>query len=287
MKQLSFFVVTSLIFHFLVSSTTLYWAEKLSGPRPAEITELEVLSNQPDANEQLEKTRQMIRQLKTTVEKINEIKERARFESEQTQRVAKETQAARLGLTQNSMEQALASQNRLAQNTQAPPNSTAPKETDGELPEFARPKRYQPSGPSQVSPPSSISSQLPSDISRSNATNLNTDAGTYYSFYSRVEELFYVRWVERNNYHWSRISFDYKKNVLAGRIWSTEIEVWLDADGRYHSSYIRKSSGYQLFDEATVYAFKNAGYFPNPPKAKIEPDGYVRLRYRFNVHVMR
>jgi TonB family protein len=72
---------------------------------------------------------------------------------------------------------------------------------------------------------------------------------------------------------------------LSGKTWSTELEVWLTAKGEFHSAYIKKSSGYQPFDEAAVYAFKNARLFPNPPKAKVEPDGFVRLRYRFNINV--
>jgi TonB family protein len=78
---------------------------------------------------------------------------------------------------------------------------------------------------------------------------------------------------------------DYKKTVLSGRVWSTELEIWLNSEGEFHSAYVKKSSGYQPFDEAAVYAFKNARLFPNPPKAKVESDGFVRLRYRFNINV--
>ncbi len=284
MKQLSYFVLLSFLLHFFISTSTLYWAEKLDlFKKDITPTELEVIESlPPDFDKQIEKTRQMIKQLKSSVQKLKSNQSLARLESEETQRFEKQTRAAQFGLTQNS---AMATLNQNNLNSQKSTNAEQTKSDEGELPEFARTKTQLKSNPTQVNAPSSVSIQLPSDIQLSNATNLNTDASTYYSFYTRVEELFYVRWVERNNYHWGRISFDYKKNVLAGKVWTTELEVWLTEKGEYHSSYIKKTSGYQPFDEATVYAFKNAALFPNPPRAKVEPDGFVRLRYRFNVHV--
>jgi TonB family protein len=284
-KQLGFFIALSLLLHFLLTTSTLYFAERFSlEDLKKKPVELEVLEDPSNLQDKLNETRQLVKQLKTTVQQLKDTKIKARFESEQTQRVEKETKAATLGASQN--------KNSAPQKMQIMPKtqvsaaeSKTPKlaKNDGELPEFARFK----TGPSQVavSEQSAISNALPNDIENSNSTNLNTDANTYYSFYSRVEELFYVRWVERTNYYWDRIGMDYKKSVLSGKTWSTELEVWLTAKGEFHSAYIKKSSGYQPFDEAAVYAFKNARLFPNPPKAKVEPDGFVRLRYRFNINV--
>ena len=276
MKELGFFIAISAVFHFLVSTSTLYFAEKIDLTdrlnRPTEIEMIE--SKTPDEfQRQIDRAKQLVKQLQTTVQKMQTDDKIARFDSEQTQRVSEETRAAKLGLSQNSMPKILPDQQ---------PENKTPK-TDGDLPEFAKFRSNPIKIP--VSQESAISNSLPSDIKLSNSTNLNTDANIYYSFYSRVEELFYVRWIERNNYHWSRISFDYKRNVLAGKTWTTELEIWLKANGEYHSSYIKRSSGYQPFDEAAVFAFKNTGLFPNPPKAKVELDGFVRLRYRFNVNV--
>lgn len=286
MKQLGFFIATSLILHLLVTSTTLYWADKFARINEEEKpTELEVI-NPNELEQQAEKTKQMIKQMKTTVQKLKENKSEAAFESEQTQRVEKQTQASQLGLTNNSAAAVLNNKSLMAANEEATKDLIKrQKSEEGDIPEFEKMRRQQPQSQSMVNAPASISVQLPSDIQRSNATNLNTDASTFYSFYSRVEELFYVRWVERVNYYWDRISLSYKKNVLAGHVWSTEIEVWLNAKGEFHSAYIKRASGYQPFDDATVYAFKNAGFFPNPPRAKVESDGYVRLRYRFNVNI--
>lgn len=268
----------SFIFHFLLSTSALYFAEKLYQQNPnTELTQIEILdpSSELSLQDKLEQARQMVKQLDSTVKKINDPSIRARFESEKTQRVEKETKSNVLGPSMNS--------------AQTPPPSPPQPEPvtknveDSELPEFARPRI--PSAPSQVNQPSAISSLLPGDIQNSNATNLNTDANIHYSFYSRVEDLFYVRWVERVRYHWDRLDPDFKRRNLSGKTWSTQIEVWLTSTGEYHSSYIRQSSGYKPFDDATVQAFQSAKFFPNPPRAKVESDGFVRLRYRFNVYV--
>lgn len=276
MKQLGFFIILSVLVHLLLSEATLYVAGHFNGRHHSEITEvtLEELPAQTPLQEKIEKARQLVKQLNRTVEEMKKPTAPARFESEKTQRVKLETKASIFGLSKNSKF--------------VPPHPKTIEEKkqlnkDGDLPEFARAKASATEVP--VSQNSTIAVDLQSDIAKSDATNLNTDANTYYSFYSRVEELFYVRWVERTNYYWDRIGFDYKKNVLAGKVWSTNLEVWLKANGEYHSAYIRQSSGYKEFDEAAVFAFKDAKLFPNPPKAKVESDGFVRLRYRFNVHV--
>ncbi len=270
MKELGFFIIFSVIFHFLVTTSSLYVVDLLQDrQKKPDVTQIEIIEAPKDSlQDKLEKTKQIIKQLKANIEELNDAKKIARFDSEQTQRVKKETKASKLGVTQNSA------------------SATVPKQSednDGDFPEFtkARPNVQQ----MPVTQNSSISSNLPSDIENSNATNLNTDANTYYSFYSRVEDLFYVRWVERVRYYWDRISFDYKKNVLSGKVWSTTVEIWLTATGEFHSAYIKQPSGYKAFDESAVFSFKDARFFPNPPKAKVEADGFVRLRYRFNIYV--
>ncbi len=274
MKQLGFFIIFSIVFHFLATTSTLYFAEKFNIDRKkTEVTQIEIIDqNQESLQQKIERSRRLIKQLQSTVKKINDPTRIARFESEKTQRVERETKSANLGLTRNSAPKPMKST----------PETQKPQD-DGDLPEFAKSKPNVQQMP--VTQDSSVSSILPNDINDSNATNLNTDANTYYSFYSRVEDLFYVRWVERVRYYWERITLDYKKNVLAGKVWSTTLEVWLTSTGEFHSAYIKQPSGYKPFDEAAVFAFKDARFFPNPPRAKVESDGFVRLKYRFNVHV--
>ncbi len=191
--------------------------------------------------------------------------EPANFFSEYDQRVEKETITKNLGITKN--------KNSIVEKTK-------PKTEDGNEPEFAKSVRQE----TTTSSASAIEFALPKDIAEGTATNLNTDAHIYASFYNRVTELFYIRWAQRLDAVWERLPDDTKKN-LSGRVWRTDVEIWLKSTGEYDRSFIMKPSGFPNFDHAAIYAFKNAKFFPNPPKAKVEPDGFIRLRYRIAVHV--
>ncbi|MFZ3230755.1 MAG: energy transducer TonB [Pseudobdellovibrio sp.] len=244
------------------------------------LTQVEIIENKPMTKHSAQE-KPIIKQLdpKNQIEST----QLARFESEKTQRVQTETKASTFGQTTNQNSQPTHETKKSLQNQKIQKNSAQnqPKDTDEDLPEFTRLTN------SRVAQyeASKISIELPSDIQNASATNLNTDATTYYSFYNRVEELIYVRWVERLDSYWNRIPLSFKKDNLYGRNWITQIEVILNANGEYYSSTILKSCGYQPFDEATIFAFKNARYFPNVPRAKVEPDGFVRLKYSFGLHI--
>jgi TonB family protein len=279
-ERLTIFIALSLGLHLLLKSGLFSLADYyLEQNHRSSATEVELVED-ATSNPKTPREKALIKQLKP----LNQIKNddsQARFDSEQTQRVEKETQARNTGLTQNSQRSTGSAAQ--ANNQSDPSRNQKTSETGGDLPEFTRMNYGNPNR--MTTPESTISQILPSDIAFSNATNLNTDANTYYSFYSRVEELFYVRWGERLDFHWNHLSFDFKKNQLGGRTWSTTLEVLLTSTGEYHSSKIFQSSGYPPFDEAAIFAFKDARFFPNPPKAKIDPDGFVRLHYRLAVRV--
>jgi TonB family protein len=275
-KRLIVFIALSLALHLLLKSGLFNLADQyLVTHQTQPETEIEVLGG---SEPELPKVKPLIKQLDPIAQRPVDDKTTARFDSEKTQRVQHETKTQNLGLTRNQTRQQPQRQNPDKQ-------ETVEKSDTGELPEFTRMNL---TNPNQIkNQDSAISQVLPDDIQFSDATNLNTDANTYYSFYNRVEELFYVRWAERLDYYWSRLAYDFKKNQLSGKVWFTTIEVWLNLRGEYHSAYIKQSSGYRPFDEAAVFAFKDAKFFPNPPKAKIEPDGFVRLRYRLAVRIGR
>lgn len=280
-ERLTIFIALSLGLHLLLKSGLFELADYyLDRNRRPPVTEVELVDESKQAKN-LPTTKPMIKQLKPINPLTNDDRQ-ARFDSERTQRVAKETQARNTGLTQNS-QKSNGTQND-QQEMPTPPKRPAsdPNETGGDLPEFTR---MQYSNPNRTSPEAALSQTLPNDIEFSSATNLNTDANTYYSFYSRVEELFYVRWGERLESHWNRLPYEFKKLNLAGRDWSTTLEVLLTSTGEFHSAKIFQASGYPPFDQAAVNAFKDAKFFPNPPREKVEPDGFVRLHYRLSVRV--
>jgi TonB family protein len=264
MKRLYVALGLSLIFHFIqISLVSL--APNLKTQFNQNQTSIELVEN--PQKQQPENEKKIL-----PIPKVNSVanQQPARFFSENDQRVAQETATKNLGVTRN---QNLSS---------AELKKTKPTKifnTDDE-PEFAKSIHQQ----TEVSAPSALPFKLPNDIAEGSATNLNTDAHIYASFYNRVTELFYIRWIQRLDAIWSRLSQEDKQN-LSGRVWQTDIEVWLKSTGEYHRSFIMKPSGYQNFDNAAVFAFQNAKFFPNPPKAKVEPDGFIRLRYRIAVHV--
>ncbi|MBC7467666.1 MAG: energy transducer TonB [Bdellovibrio sp.] len=276
-RNLALFIIISLILH-LTSYTglNLIPTSWYKDQKP-DLTQVEIIEEKPAQRKAREKQKQMIKQLDPK-DQIS-TNDPARFESEKTQRVKKETKASLSGLTSNQVSKVSQGQGENQQPSK--PQQQQPREQGGDLPEFTRVV----SGRSSQLEQARISIELPGDIQNANATNLNTDASTYYSFYNRVEELFYIRWVERVTSYWNRIPMDFKINNLYGRSWITQVTVLLDSNGVYSSSMVEHASGYPPFDEAVVYAFKNAHYFPNVPRAKVEPDGFVRLRYSFKVNI--
>lgn len=198
-----------------------------------------------------------------------DMKDPAHFMAEKNQRFEKQTKAANIGAFQN--QQIKASQQ----------SANKKPATDGDTPEFAREVQAQ---LAQVQA-ASVPYELPSEIENGSATNLNADAHIYASFYNRILDLFYSRWSERLNAIFQRMPTDVYKS-LAGKIWITDVEIWLSAEGLYQKGLVMSSSGFKPFDDAGIYAFQSAKFFPNPPRAKVEADGgRIRLRYRIGVHV--
>lgn len=270
MERLTIFIAISLGLHLILKSGLFSLADHYLQQNPrTPLAEVELIESNP--TKALPTAKPLVKQL-NPINPLDNDASKARFDSEQRQRVLKETQARNTGLTQNSQ---------TSPNTPKQP-ALDHNNTDGDLPEFTR-MNY--SNPNRHSAQSTLSQILPSDIDFSNATNLNTDANIYYSFYSRVEELFYVRWGERLEYHWNHLSYDFKRTQLANRTWSTTLQILLTSNGEYHSSKIFQSSGYPPFDQAAENAFKDAKFFPNPPREKIDADGFVRLHYRLSVRV--
>ncbi len=266
MKPLSYFILFSLLVHLTSYTGYELFVPPLSDNPLTTVTEFDLVDQvtKPEPNPA---EKQLVKQLDSPNSLF--APEEARFSSEKTQRVKFETRVKEIGPSQNKS------------TTASHGVQPLPAAEDDGIPEFARSLNSVPRAVTR----SALGSELPRDIQLADTTNLNTDSNIYYSFYDRVEQLFRVRWIDRSRYYWDRIPNDFKRDHLSGRIWSTTFEVVLKDSGEYHSATILKSSGYKPFDEAAIYSFKSARYFPNVPRAKVEPDGFVRLKYRFNLHI--
>lgn len=258
-------LILSLAVHFLLVLLMDKGASHFES-KAVEITTIDLIENPPASQIR----RQIVRQ---TLAPRPELKEDdtqlARFLSAEKQRVRKELQAANSGLTQN-------------RQAASDPRKSSPKDFSPEGIDIA--KNLREYAQSQDSSPSTIGEALPQDVSIGSFTALNTDRYVYYSFFARVEDLVRFRWESRVRGAVDSFDRNYILSVVGRNNWITSIDIWLTKDGRYHSAHILKESGIARFDQAAVQAFKEAGMFPNPPHEMVEDDGFIHLKYSFNVN---
>lgn len=275
MLRLTALMALSLFIHLLMYEGVWYLP---TAPRPLSgETEIEVVEEQAQDPREKNFDKPVVKNSNAPDPK--DMSDPAQFMAEKNQRFAKQTRATKLGAFENRVP------SKGQQGTAEPQERQAVQKTpasdEGDIPEFAREMQQQMAHVQE----STVPYELPSDIQSGSATNLNADAHIYASFYNRILSLFYVRWSERLNALFDRMPTDVRK-TLAGKAWTTEVEIWLNKDGLYQEGLVMQSSGFKPFDDAGIYAFKSAKFFPNPPKAKVQADGgRVRLRYRIRVIV--
>ncbi len=264
MLALRFFYV-SLVVHLALYTGILLAPVQWTSPPRQDLTEIEVVHNPFD-----EKGKQIVRHTEVPDKMKMDDESDARFFSMQRQRVLIETRAQNSGLTQNA-------------NQEAPKTSKIEKRQQRDLSGYEpiplpRPQDIQTEGESTVG------EVLPSDVSIGSFTALNTDAFTFYSFYSRIEELVRFRWETQVREVISAYDHRMILQNLGKKNWITQVEFLITPDGHLKVSRITKESGVRGFDLAAVQAFRDARFFPNPPQEMVEDDGYVHLKYSFNVY---
>jgi TonB family protein len=258
-------------------------------PKPVDITTIDLVEKpETPVTKKLEKKskndRQIVRQALAPKEELKEDdSDLARFLSADKQRVRKEMQAATSGMTQNrtagQKDPSKSEEEKLK--PQRDPRKEQAKDYDPEGIDIA--KNLKEYAQSMQDAPSTMGDALPQDVSIGSFTALNTDRYIYYSFYARIEELVRFRWESRVRAAVDAFDRNYILSVVGRRNWITSVDIWLTKDGRYHSAHILKESGIQRFDQAAILAFKEAGMFPNPPQDMVEDDGFIHLKYSFNV----
>jgi TonB family protein len=255
-------ILKTLLLSVLVHLTLVGIAHLIPAPKVEKSTavEIEIQENPSPQSEQ-----KIVRQaLAPDKLKTQENDDPLRFWSEEKQRVIKQMRAKVSGLTQNRSQTA---------------REKAQKQKKDFDP-FAEAASTL-SNPDLERGVSTVGNDL-SELEVGAVTALNTDRYLYYSFYSRVEVLFRHRW-EPNVRRAQRMLPDSAFANTANNKWTTLLEIWLQPDGRFHSSHLLKSSGIRVFDEAAIQAFVEARMFPNPPKDKIEDDGLVKIKYQLTV----
>ena len=112
-----------------------------------------------------------------------------------------------------------------------------------------------------------------------NQTLLNTKEVSFFTFYSRVRYQIYWHWIRQLKMEIQDVQ--QIDSVFARGLITARVEAWLDERGRLSSLILRKKSGLDELDTASLEAIRRAHPFPNPPEPLISEDGKIRLQYTF------
>ena len=108
---------------------------------------------------------------------------------------------------------------------------------------------------------------------------LNTKEIWFYTFNSRVKHQVYWHWVRelKEQLQSAMVSAGSIQNTT----FITRIAVLLDERGYLNSVIVRKKSGLDELDHASIQAMKKAHPFPNPPQSLLSEEGLLQLEYTF------
>jgi len=273
---------------FLLDEGAPYFETKRPQVAEVELIETPAAKKSP-APPKEDKSKQIVRQsLVPKKELKDDDEDLARFLSADKQRVKKEMQAAVSGMTQNraqgnnkALQPDKPQQQQDKKKAQQDRRQATSKDYDAEniITRTMQEQRQQ--GYDQA--PSTVGEALPQDVSIGSFTALNTDRYVYYSFFARIEELVRFRWESRVRQVVDGFDRNYILGVVGQKNWVTSLDIWLTPDGRFHSAHILRECGITKFDQAASNAFREAGMLPNPPQEMVESDGYIHLKYNFNV----
>lgn len=117
------------------------------------------------------------------------------------------------------------------------------------------------------------------NVDRGERTLLSTREYKFFGYYQRIKELLRQYWKPNIEHQMARL-WGKGKLVKEDEL-VTRVLVLLDENGQISKISKLASSGYIELDEAAVSAFKTASPFPNPPKAMLDEDGFVRINWDF------
>lgn len=267
------YVIVSILIHALV------WGFFSFGPKasfPASSNQVEIEIIESPKNQQQFVTQPNIKQLQDS---LNRLEKKARFLSQETQRVQKEQVASRTGQTRNRNRRQAQPKASPPKEAWTPPSITGPGiQAKRDLQKMSRSRHYE----AQVRLSESTISEFIPEVKRGGFTSLNTDQFMFYTFYARINEQIRNRWVNQ-----IRAFADYATPMelqsIAKRRQITQVEVVLSPSGQHVKTLIHKASDSPGLDQAVTAAFLEAQPFNNPPSEIVADDGYIHLHYAFHV----
>ncbi len=278
MRVLVGFLALSLVLHALLLLGGILWEPTLfhtvKRPQPVEVVYTKDSKKQSPDNS---KDKTFVKQVNVPENLKFEDPNEAQFSSEVRQRVVQEIRARESGVTKNRDQGPKFLREDLKQ--QIAQEREKQKSEDGWQvfnPKQELKQRFE-------AGESTISVKLPDNIAVGSLTALNTDRNIYYSFYSRLEDMIYLRWADLIGKAVDSYPADFKRRKLVGRAWKTNVVILLRPNGEFHRAEIHNQSGVEKFDISPILAFQDARVFPNPPQEMVRSDGFIHISYSFVV----
>ena len=112
-------------------------------------------------------------------------------------------------------------------------------------------------------------------------TALNSRKWKYASFFNRLKRRVAQNWHPDKVY----LRRDPTGKVYGSKDRITVLRVSLTPSGTLAKVFVAKQSGVDFLDDEAVRAFREAGPFPNPPRALVEEDGLITFSFGFHFQI--
>lgn len=109
-------------------------------------------------------------------------------------------------------------------------------------------------------------------------TRLNTKEYKYFGYYSRIKKQLNQWWVPKVQQKFTKI-LSQGRTVASEENKITKLVIILNDVGNLVKVQVLAESGIRELDDAAIEAFRSAAPFPNPPKGMVESDGTVKIRW--------
>lgn len=278
------YILASIALHLLLLAVTsvVSWMEQKKSDQKVEVVlvspdELQALQNSQNPTQIVETDSRFAN---------NQLDEKAKYHSEKSNTVEKETRAKTGQEFKNSLRQGsqtVQSQKgsqkskaaELLNPTFDPYAALMKKNEAHENKEFAQGQTGVQAGEASTT---NDNLNAPEDL----ITKLNTKEYKYYGYYHRIK-------LQLNQWWQPKVREKVTKMVNQGRTMASEenkttrLIIILNDAGNLVKVQVLAESGVRDLDDAAIEAFRSAAPFPNPPKGIIENDGTVRIRWDFVV----
>lgn len=109
-------------------------------------------------------------------------------------------------------------------------------------------------------------------------TKLNTREYKYYGYYNRIKTQLNEWWVPQVQQKFTKM-MKQGRSIASSENKITKLVIILNSAGNLVKVQVLGESGVRDLDDAAVEAFRQAAPFPNPPKGMMEQDGTVKIRW--------